>query len=68
MSNRFQLGTNVLSPIDRIYGDIGNDGLDDLELEYKEFLTLYTLLLPDDKRKSFWDHEQLDWSKHLEKL
>jgi hypothetical protein len=44
--------------------DVGNNMMrewDDLELEYEEFLTLYTLLFPDDKRKSFWDHEQLDF-------
>jgi hypothetical protein len=69
MSDRFQAGTGFLSPTDSIYGDVGNDGWDDLELECQEFLTLYTLLFPDDdKRKSFWDHERLDWSSHLEKL
>jgi hypothetical protein len=45
MSNRFQVGTDILSPMDRIYGDASNDGWDDLELEYQEFLTLYTLLI-----------------------
>ena len=39
-----------------------------MELELEEFLTLYTILFPDDRRKSFWDHKRLDWSKHLEKL
>ena len=68
MSDRFELGTDLLSPIDRVYGDVANDGWDDLESEFEEFLTLYTLLFQDEKRKSFWDHERLDWSKHLEKL
>jgi hypothetical protein len=68
MSDCFQVGTDVLSPTDRIYGDVGNDGWDDLELEYQEFLTLYTVLFPDETRKSFWDHQRLDWSRHLEKL
>jgi hypothetical protein len=68
MSDRFQVGTDVLSPTDRIYRDVINDGWDDLELEYQDFLTLYTVLFPDNKRKSFWDHERLDWSRHLEKL
>jgi hypothetical protein len=42
MGDRFQAGTDFLSPLDRIYGDVGNDGWDDLEFEYEEFLTLYS--------------------------
>jgi hypothetical protein len=68
MSDRVQPGADILSPSDRIYGDVGNDGWDALELEFEEFLTLYTLLFPVDTRKSFWDHERLDWTRHLEKL
>jgi hypothetical protein len=69
MGDRFQVGTEFLSPSDRIYGDIGNDGWDDLELEFQEFLTLYSFLYSDKEgRKSFWDHERLDWSMQLVKL
>jgi hypothetical protein len=57
MSVHFQVGTNVLHTTDVIYGDVGNNGWDDLELEYQEFLTLYTVLFPDNTRKCFWDHE-----------
>jgi hypothetical protein len=40
-----------------------------LELEFEDFHTLYAFLQHYDKgRKSFWDHQHLNWSKHVEKL
>jgi hypothetical protein len=70
MGNHFEVGTDFLSPVDRIYySDLDNDGWNDLELEFEEFLTMYTFLQHDDEgRKYFWDHQRLDWSKHMEKL
>jgi hypothetical protein len=44
---------------DRIYGDVGNDGWDDLDLEFEEFLALYSFLYMD---------EPLDWSHHTVRL
>jgi hypothetical protein len=64
MGDCFQVGTNFLTPHGRIYGDVSNDGWDDLELEFEEFLALYTFLYMDDSRKDFWDHECLDWSQY----
>ena len=69
MSDRWDVEDDFMSDVDGVYGDIVNDGWDDLELEFEEFLTLYNFLYFDGNgRKSFWDHDRLDWSKHLEKL
>ena len=54
MSDRFDAGDDFMSDVDGIYGDIENDGWDDLELEFEEFLTLYNFLNHDgDERKSY---------------
>jgi hypothetical protein len=69
MGDRFELGDDFMSDVDGVYGDLENDGWDDLELEFEEFLLLYNFLQIDGGgRKSFWDHERLDWCRHLEKL
>jgi hypothetical protein len=70
MGDRFEVGDDFMSDVDRtIYGDLDNDGWDDLELEFEEFLFLYNFLQQDDEgRKSFWDHERLDWNRHIAKL
>ena len=70
MSDRFDVGDDFMSDdIDGIYGDVDNDGWDDLELEFEEFLTLYNFLQQDEeKRKTFWDHQRLHWSTHVDKL
>jgi hypothetical protein len=69
MGNCFQVGTEFLTPYDKFYGDVGsNDGWDDLDLEFEEFLSIYSFLYMDNLRKAYWNHEHLDWSHHLEKL
>jgi len=71
MSDHFDIEDDFMSDdLDSIYSDVDNDRWDDLELEFQEFLTLYNFLQTDEdeKRKTFWDHEPLDWSKHVEKL
>ena len=69
MGDRVDFGDDFMSDVDRVYGDLENDGWDDLELEFEEFLNLYNFLEHDkEKRKTFWDHDRLDWSTHLEKL
>jgi hypothetical protein len=57
MGDRFELGDDFMSDVDGVYGDLENDGWDDLELEFEEFLLLYNFLQIDgDGRKCFWDH------------
>ena len=71
MSDRFDVDDDFMSDdVDGIYGDVDNDGWEDLEVDFEEFLTLYNFLQSDEDktRKTFWDHERLDWSKHVEKL
>ena len=69
MGGRVDFGDDFMSDVDRVYGDLENDGWDDLELEFEEFLNLYNFLEHDkEKRKTFWDHHRLDWSTHVEKL
>jgi hypothetical protein len=70
MGDHFEVGDDFMSDVDGgVYGDLENDRWDNLELEFEEFLLLYTFLQIDGNgRKCFWDHERLDWSRHLEKL
>jgi hypothetical protein len=59
MGNCFQVGIGFLSHLDRISGNVGNDRWDKLELEFEEFLTLYSFLYGDKDRKALvWDHGQ----------
>ncbi len=69
MGNRVDFGDDFMSDVDRVYGDLENDGWDDLELEFEEFLLLYNFIQIDgDGRMSCWEHERLDWSSHLKRL
>jgi hypothetical protein len=43
-----------------------NDGWEDLDGDLERFLVLEELLA--GKRKSYWDHERLDWDQHVQKL
>ena len=43
-----------------------NDGWEDLDGDLELFLAIEGILTGD--RKSFWEHERLDWDRHVEKL
>ena len=43
-----------------------NDGWEDLDGDLELFLAVEELLT--GKRKSYWEHERLDWDRHVQKL